>query len=1167
MKTGIKLLDNSSIDYQLGSILKELINDKTYSQISIATGYWDLPGMVEIYEQLSFFLKRENTSFRLLLGEEPSVKTYQVKNPSKQDPDFPEKYLKKDLEDLQLKPEFQKVTDLLSYYLNKENLNATKKLQIKVYKKNFLHAKCYIFGNEEENAVGIIGSSNFTKQGMSGNLELNQVEDNNATVNYIRKNLSQYPSHRTWFEDLWKEGEDWSKLFKVEILDVSKHGSLCFSAYEMYIHALYRIYGQELSDEKENKVSVDEPSSGKPQLLKFQIQNANSIIKKLERQNVAMLSDSVGLGKTYTAIKVIEYFKETLNQRVVVVVPAGLIPQWRKAFDDFRVVHIPEIYSLQDIAKIEDVKENLRSIPVGLFVFDESHNLRSAGGERFDVFIKWRQENKNAKSLLVTATPINNQLSDLTNQIMLGSGGDIFKLGRFYDRTRGKYFTLKERLELLQLDMKKQVREVGFINYNQIKEQLTPLLNRFIIRRTRQGIEKEYPDGLEINGTLQKFPKSYPNNLEYEVSNQFKSQLLSIASKYIRLTESYNFTISSLAELEYLAHPLDLFHLYQQREKPIQSTLEILYTGLLSLGFPSYRYNIYQHRYYGKKRGELSLNVDDNRELSRQIGIYGIFRTIFLKRLESSLYSVHLSVGSYEKKLVDFKTTLEKYGKIVSVKNLAKLNKAIDAYNEQTANEDELDFDIDSFEKEDNEFISLQADPNVFNLVQLKADIDKDLAIVAILKEQFAVLVKKDDKIQELAKYLNQNEESKVLIFTYFADTLKYLSENLSKYLVNGKNLEFALGSKGEIENFAKRFAPISKKYELKQGEKEIDFLVATDKLSEGQNLQDCGIIINYDLHWNPVRMIQRNGRINRFGTKHEEIFIYNFRPTEQLESYLQLVHKLEDKINLIRYTIGSDQSILDEEPIPQDFTEDLYSRDEKKRLEAFQKIFETSELLAAEDLFMDDLREFDRSEQFGIIYKDKIKYLPKGKWGKVQMRKEDDDFIHLAHLMDDKGEAGYFVVFDKEKVGELLTTAEGLLSIKATSEQNKRFIDIFKNKPQTEEYILDFIQRYQFAEDEHSNRYNEPQKKAIDYLVTKMQEYGYPVIDIEKVYNCIIFSKNAYINKQSMNLVRLINRSIRQQKHIGDEVIKQFMSLAHQYTPEEKTEKAPLSEIVQLFE
>lgn len=1161
MKQGLKLIDNSSNDYQLGSALRELVANNSFSQISIATGYWDLPGMVMIYEELKAYLERDNTTFRLLLGEEPSVRAYQVKNPAKQDPDFPEKYLKKDLEDLTLKEEFQKVADLLGKYINQNG-----KLEIKVYKKNFLHAKCYIFGSDEENSIGIIGSSNFTKQGLFGNLELNQLEDNNATVNFIRKNLTQHPSHRTWFEELWNDSEDWSKSFKEEILDLSKHGGTCYSPYEMYIHALYRIYGQDLLDEKENKVDPNDPTSGKPQLVKFQIQNANLLIKKLERQGVAMLSDSVGLGKTYTAIKVIEYFFKTKNQRVVIVCPAGLIPQWEKAFADFKIENPPRIYSLQDVNKINQIRDDLKDIPVGLFVFDESHNLRAAGGSRFDVFIKWRQENIKAKTLLLTATPINNQLADLTNQIMLGSGGDIFKLGRFYDRERQKYFTLKERLELLQADMRRQIRENNFIDYQPIKEQLTPLLNRFIVRRTRQGIEKEYPEGIEINGKLQKFPKSYPDNLEYEVSNQFKTQLISLAGENQELTKAYTYTITSIAQLEYLAHPLDLFKHYTERDTPVNSSLEILYTGLLAFGFPCYRYNIYRHAYYGRKRDELELNVDDNRELSRQIGIYGIFRTIFLKRLESSLYSIELSIKSYEKKLHDFKDKLEKYNKVVSVKNLAFLNKAIESYNEESADEDELDFDIETFEHENGDFISMPADEGVFNIPQLKKDIERDLAIVRILKEQLALLIKKDDKIQVLAKELNINEDKKVLVFTYFSDTLQYLKDNLPKYLVNKRNIEFALGNKTEIENYAKRFAPVSKKYSLKADEKEIDYLVATDKLSEGQNLQDCGIIINFDLHWNPVRMIQRNGRINRLGSAHSEIFIKNFRPTEQLESYLNLVRKLEDKINLIRYTIGSDQSVLDEEPIPIDFTEDLYSRDEKKRLEAFKKIFETSELLAAEDLFMDDLREFDRSENYDSNYKEQVKHLPKGKWGKVQMRKEEEDYTYLAHLIDKENEAGYFISFDKDRMIEQLTTVEGLLAIKASSDQNERFKDAFKNKPKVEELICNSTIGFNAGDEDPASELSTKLSEALTFALQKMQEYGTPLDHIERVYLCGTTSKNAYINKQYHKLLRLINRLQRRNLHVPSDIYDKLVALSTNWNPEEKTQRTPIAEILQIF-
>jgi hypothetical protein len=277
-------------------------------------------------------------------------------------------------------------------------------------------------------------------------------------------------------------------------------------------------------------------------------------------------------------------------------------------------------------------------------------------------------------------------------------------------------------------------------------------------------------------------------------------------------------------------------------------------------------------------------------------------------------------------------------------------------------------------------------------------------------------------------------------------------------------------------------------------------------------------------------------------------------------------VRKLEDKINLIRYTIGSDQSVLDEEPIPIDFTEDLYSRDEKKRLEAFNKIFETSELLAAEDLFMDDLREFDRNEKFEEAYKEKIRKLPRGKWGKIQMRKEEDEYTHLAHLMDDKDEAGYFIVFDKERMIEQLTTAEGLLAIKASSDQNERFKDNFKNKPQAEALIANSTIGFDIGDEDTGTELTARLNEALVYALQKMQEFGTPLEDVERVYKCGIESKNAYINKQYQKLLRLINRLQRRNKHVDSSIFGDLIVLARNWNPEEKTERPPIAEILQIF-
>jgi len=1153
-----RIIDNSTEAYQLKGILQHFLASNEYSEIAIATGYWDLAGMVGIQFELRQFLQRKGTRLRLLLGEEPTIRAYQVKNPESVDPNFPRKYFKKDMEDLDLKPEFQQVVDMMSRQIEAGSL------QVKVYKKTFLHAKCYIFGSEDENAVGVIGSSNFTYNGLVGNLELNQVEDNNATVNYQRKNLIQHPSHRSWFEALWNEAEDWSGQFKEEILDLSKHGSLCFSPYEMYIHALYRVYGWELDDEKEGKVS-EEREENRPRLLKFQVENANRLIQKLDRQGVAMLADSVGLGKTYTAIKVAEYYKQQ-NDRVVVICPAGLIPQWRQSFGDLGILPT-ELYSMQDIEQIRNVKDTLRTIPVGLFVFDESHNLRGSGGQRFEEFIKWRQQNLNARTLLVTATPINNQLTDLTNQIILASGGEVHRLGKFFDRERQKYFTIQERLDLLRADINKQIRENGFVDWPALKEQLTPLLNKFLVRRTRQGIQAQYPDGLEINGQIQKFPETLPLNLEYLVQNEYRNELLHIASEMPELVKAYNCTAEGLAELEYLAHPLDALGHLEQRASPIQSSLELVYSGLLALGFPCYRYNIYRHAYYGQLKEDLTLSKEQNKDLSRQIGIYGIFRTILLKRLESSWHAISKSLDNYKRKLESFDEKLKTLGKIISVKDMSKVDDLIKLYNEESSEEDALDFDMSKLDAE--EITYLDADPGAFDLERLKEDIQKDLKLIAVLQKQIGLLKKKDNKLQVLANKLDEFEGRKVLIFTYFTDTLTYLRDALPTVLRNKRNVEFALGNKNDIENFAGRFSPVAKKHQLKPSEKEIDFLVATDKLSEGQNLQDCGIIINYDLHWNPVRMIQRNGRVNRLGTKHAEIFIYNFRPTEQLESYLKLVQNLKSKIDLIRYTIGSDQSVLDEMPMPQDFTEDLYSRDEKKRLEAFKKIFETSELLAADDLFLDDLRAFERSEEFTSDYKQSIRNMPKGKWGHfAREQKASDNFSHLAHIIGEEDDFGIqesvFATFGTAGA-QIVSSADGLLYVQTGSENNKRFKDNFVKKAETEATVRDFINLFEFAGDVPV-LHSDAQLEAMAAVTNTMIEYGYPVGDIEHLNSLFLRSENAYWKKEVYKRLRRIRTVLRNGEVLTSELIDDLVNLAKQFPLAEAKPKRPLSEAVQIF-
>ena len=235
------ILDNSAHDFELKHFLSVYLNSGKYTQFSVATGYWDLPAVLELRPALESFLNNNLFSeIRFLIGEEPKVRKSQL------DSSFPERYLKADLSELPFKPEFKEVVEFIKKYID------SGRIKVKLYKNNFLHAKCYIIGGENENAIGIIGSSNFTRKGLLGNTELNDVEYDHRIVNYIPKNESQDPSHRSWFEKLWNdEGSiDWTEQFKIEILGLSKFGNLSYSPFELYMKILYEIYGDDIEIEE-----------------------------------------------------------------------------------------------------------------------------------------------------------------------------------------------------------------------------------------------------------------------------------------------------------------------------------------------------------------------------------------------------------------------------------------------------------------------------------------------------------------------------------------------------------------------------------------------------------------------------------------------------------------------------------------------------------------------------------------------------------------------------------------------------------------------------------------------------------------------------------------------------------------------------------------------------
>ena len=978
-----KILDNSIDKYQLKHVLKGLLLSDQYSQISIATGYWDLPGMVEIFDEFHSYLQRSNVSFRLLLGEEPSVKTYQLKNPIKQDPDFPQKYLKTDLEELELKPEFQKVTELLTLYLTKETEDNVK-FEVRVYKKSFLHAKCYIFGSEQENAIGIIGSSNFTKKGLTDNAELNHLEDHNGTVNYRRLNIDQDPSHRSWFENIWDESEDWNQKFNTEILGLSQFGDLSYSPYEVYIRLLYELYGDDI--EIEEKVKLEDGFEKKNTLTVFQQESVRKAINRLNDKRIGMclVGDSVGLGKSYIARDIIERYGYFERKNVMIICPASLRSDWINHMKEITVN--ASIYSITEFAienSYEGIQQDLlirkrNSISgsaIDLLVIDESHNLKTQGSKSFQNILTLITDKRYCrelpKVLMLSATPVNNGVKDLANQILLAKGGDE------------KFFTNYGIENLMNLFANTQ-KLFKKLNNEDVFSELYPILNKIMVKRTKHQVKKDFPEAT-LNGKPIIFPNETLQNELYELDNKqirktISESLKDLKKKNVPLYDAFtkDFTQKEEEEME-IQGVLDFFNNFEtekvktKNETEFQSVFHFMDRAINNLKLVPYSY--LSEKITKTEFEEVQANARKN--------LTGVMKVTMFKSFDSSIFTFKKRIEKYRTFLFNFEKLFFNQCKVVKpeiiqkaiVKHELEENNEIDLI-EIIADEIMIFNDREKWKKEkDINYRIQQAETYIvqedYDIDKLKAAIEQDKEITNLIIHVLAN-INPDAKLNKLKELVKELKGKKILIFSYFATTVDYLKEAFSDDFLKELNLSkdqvaFLKSKNGKDKSsYVQRFAPIAQKQELINGKvngrEELQILVSTDVLSEGQNLQDCGIIINYDLHWNPVKMIQRNGRINRLGSLFTEVQIHNFLPEGQLEQFLKLIQRLQDKIKIIGGSVGIDSSILGETITDRQFglIVDIYSPDSTKQKDAIENL-ERENDLAFDEVFENDLREFMR--------------------------------------------------------------------------------------------------------------------------------------------------------------------------------------------------------------
>jgi len=783
-------------------------------------------------------------------------------------------------------------------------------------KANLLHGKMVHIANQGVDSA-ILGSANFTTRGLglagqNNNIELNLVVDGSRD----RADL------KAWFDELWND----EKLVADVTEDVLHYLAQIYANHSpefIYYKTLFHIFERYLDDARRVEADLGRTTLFETDiwrtLFDFQKDGVKGAINKILAHNGCVLADSVGLGKTYSALAVIKFF-ELRNERVLVLCPKKLRENWTVyrqndqlnpfVADRFRY----DVLSHTDLSREGGYSGdiNLATINWGnydLVVIDESHNFRNNTPGRKDdegnIVRRSRyqrllediiQAGVRTKVLLLSATPVNNDLKDLRNQLYVITAGD----DQAFQVSIG-IANLKETLRQAQMQFTNWAkrpasqRKTGDLMAN-LGADFFRLLDELTIARARKHVQKYYQHEMARLGGFPKRERPLAKFVDIDLAGRFMS--------YDRLS----------SEIE--GYTLSLFN-------PSRFVL------------PEYR-NLYERK------------VGNFTQATREGFLIGMMKVNFLKRLESSVHAFALTmertiekIETLEQRLRAFQTAAERYPEL----------------NLETA---------DLADVEDEELRDAMQVGKGLTFRTAHLDVPGWLEALQHDKQQLDVLFTqangvnslRDAKLQELKQLIadkvrhprtdkNGRPNRKVLIFTAFADTAAYLYDELHTWAQNELGIHAALVT-GEGDNrttfqpagyrmtthfnhILTNFAPHAKRRSQISSMPqvgEIDLLIATDCISEGQNLQDCDYLINYDIHWNPVRIIQRFGRIDRIGSQNATVQMVNFWPTPNLDRYISLKHRVESRMALVDIAATFEDSLLQPDELEELIKNDLKYRD-----------------------------------------------------------------------------------------------------------------------------------------------------------------------------------------------------------------------------------------------
>ena len=822
-----------------------------------------------------------------------------------------------------------------------------------IIKPGFLHGKLYHI-NDGEKDKAILGSSNFTVAGLGlsqrPNLELNLEVDNR----HDRHDLYN------WFGELWCD-EKLTEDVKDQVLTYLKQLYVNHSPEFIYYKTLYHLFEEFWNGQgQRNPFDAAEhlyDTAIWGSLFEFQKHGVSGLVNRIQKHGGAILADAVGLGKTYEALGVIKYF-ENLNARVLVLCPKKLRENWTvyqahngsqlNPFirDRFGYTVLSHTDLSRDGGKSGDVNlGNFNWAAFDLVVIDESHNFRNntrgKRDENGDVVTRSRYERLmediikaggKTKVLLLSATPVNNDLKDLRNQMYLLTGDQ----DGAYATSMG-VVSLKDTLAAAQRTFSEWAKPEGPRAVAALMEKLPSaffkLMDEITIARSRRHIVRHYADSLAEIGA---FPTRKPVISEYpriDTEREFLSY------------DDLNDQIS-----EYKLALFSPFRFVKAEFRPI----------------------------YEEKQ------VANFSQENRENFLVGMMKVNFLKRLESSVYAFTITLRRTLDKIENLEMRIAEFEK--EKRALAKQKKL------------DLAQGIPTGEGEEDVAEAFQIGAKNYDLSHIrikdwKNELKEDWAkLHAVWEAAEKITPERDQKLCELKAIiadkienppldLNDKPNPKTLVFTAFSDTASYLYENLSVWLKEKYNAESALVCGGgatkatwgptDFGSILVNFSPQSKsrdRLDKWDSSREITVLFATDCISEGQNLQDCDLVVNYDIHWNPVRLIQRFGRIDRIGSHSRAVQMINFWPTPDLNRYINLKNRVEARMALVDVAATTEDNLLssgeenaDEKPLEELIQSDLRYRD-KQLLRLKEEVLDLEEMqeggVSLDAFSLDDFRQ-----------------------------------------------------------------------------------------------------------------------------------------------------------------------------------------------------------------